>query len=397
MSQVFTVADVVARMGDWVSNYSTGQVTTAIQIRAVDHSVNLLKRMLGFPQDEVKTTFWYTSSNFFYNTPSDFQDPIGLYFDQSTLNNPRFGARWEYRPYTELMVRTGNYPSTPNMYSVTTVNGTNQVMLLGSNTQAGATLDTLSAINNWTVANGASALAIDPNNYPVNFGITGQSLKFTGAAYGTNPISSITNPSVIYSIPNLVADNVFLNLYVMSSSANITSYTLKLTTDAGDYYTFTATTDYLGATFTTSTFQKITWKGSQAVITGVPNPLVIKTATVSANVNSSYTGGTFWVSTLSYVFPDLMDLYYYSTIKGTDVNGNPISKFSALTDGMSYDYDFIEPIALRAAFYAMPSLRADPAFMQLYKSEFTDFVRLYSRSHPKQRGRNDRTRTRLSR
>lgn len=394
----FSVQEVLNRVGDWVSNYSTGNFTTDAKVRAVDHAVNYLKRMLGFPQDEKKTTFSYLSSTFFYSCPSDFQDPIGLFFDAPTKNIPQYGSKWEYRPYIELMSRTGNFPATPNMWSITTVNGSTQLMLLGNNTQPGGTLDPLSAVNAWKATAGASALAVDTNNFPTNFNLSGSSLKFTAAAYASNHAAGITNTSVNYSINNLISANGYVEFYTMLSSNALTSITLTLQTSTGNKYDFTATTDYIGAAFGTSTWQKIAFPGSSAVITGSPTSLNLTTATITYNLAPTYAGGTIWLNYLFYLFPDTMDLYYYSTNKGTDVNGATITKaYTNVTDTIAYDYDFIEPIALRAAFYLQPSLRADVSYMSAYKSEFTDFVKLYSRSHPKNRTRNDHTRTRLSR
>lgn len=393
----FTVQDVLNRVGDWLSNYNVGTVTTDSKIRAVDHAVNYLKRMLGFPQDEVKTTFYYLSNNFFYALPTDFQDPIGLFYDSNFKNIPRYGPKWEYRPYQELMGRTGNYPATTNQWSITTVNGSNQVMLLGTNVNPGGTLDTLSAVNSWTATGGASALAQDVNNFPSNFGLTGSSLKFTAASHASHATSGIQNLTVNYSINNLISDDGHVEFYTMMSSNLVTSITLVLTTSTGNNFSFTETADYNGNAFETSTWQKISFAGTDAVITGSPSSLNIKNVSITYNLASGYTGGTFWVNDLYYVFPDLMDLYYYSTKKGTDINGATIYQYTAVTDNIPYDFDFIEPIALRAAYYLNPSLRQDPAWAQMYSSEFTNFVKLYSRSHKKIRTRNDATRHRLSR
>lgn len=389
-----TVNDAVLRIGDWSSNYSVGQANTDAKIRSVDHAVNYLKRLLGFPEDEVKTTFKYLANNFFYGTPDDFQDPIGLFYDSNYKNIPRYGPKWEYRPYVELMGATGIYQASTNKWSVTTVNGSTQLMLLGSNVNPGGTLDTLSSVNSWKTTGSVSGLAQDINNYPANFGLTGSSLKFvTGISGGTG---GITNTHVNYSINNLVSADGHIEFYVMLSQTNISSVSVTLQTSTGNYYTLTQTTDYNGNPFVASQWMKLSFPASTAVITGSPSSLLITSATLSFAFTSD-PATTIWVNDLYYVFPDVMDLYYYSTNKGTDVNGTPISTYTALTDNIPYADDFIELIALRAAYYIAPSLRADVNFMQVYKTEFTDFVKTWSRSHPKIRTRNDRTRTRLSR
>lgn len=393
----FLVSDVLNRAGDWVGNYSTGQTTTDTKVRAVDFAVNFLKRTLGLPQDEVKSTFSYVANNFFYDAPSDFADVIGLFYNSTNKNIPIYGQKWEYRPYQEIMGQTGRFPANPNMWSITTTNGATQLMLLGNNTQAGGILDPLSAVNAWKVKNGASNLAVDSNNFPSNFGLTGSSLKFTAASYATNHTASMYNQNIIYSIPNLVASDGTIQFYTMMSSNAVTSITLTLRTDSSDYYTFTATSDVDGNAFEASTFQRISFPGASAVITGSPSSLNLTYAQIDFNLASGYTGGTFWVNTLYDIFPDTMNLIYYSKNKGTDASGNTITQFTSTTDQLYYDYDFIEPLALIAAGYLMPSLRGDVNYRQMYKMEVMDMIRNYSRQHPRIRTRNDRTRTRLSR
>lgn len=395
MAYTFQVQDVVNRMGDWLGNYSTGQATTTAQIRAVDYAVNILKRQLGFPQDELKTTFNYSADTFFYTLPTDFQDPIGLFFDANVKNFAVRPNKWEYRPYQELFGRTGNYPALSNMWTVTSVNGSWQAMLLGNNTQPGGTLDTLSAVNSWKATDGATSLTTDSNNFPSSFNLNGPSLTYTAPSFASNSVSSITNSAVNYSILNMVANNTYFYVYMMTGDSHITNVQLALYTNSTNYYTYTATTDYLGAAFSASTWQKIQF--TTPVLTGTPSSTNITKAKLTVNSASGFAGASIWFNTLYYIVPDKMDLYYYTQNKGTNASGTTITKYSALSDQISYDYDFLEPIALIGAGYLQPQLRADVAYMQMYKQNVTQLIQLYSRSHPKIRTRNDRTRTRIAR
>lgn len=387
----FTVQDVLNRTGDWVSNYSTGQVTQAAKIRAVDYSVNHLKRLLGFPQDEVKSTFLYTSDNLYYPCPSDFQEVIGLFYDSQKANFPMFGRAWQYRPYQEILRMTGQYPGTANWFSHTTINGSHQIIMLGTNQMGGQLIESFDS-NVYTASGDANSATND-----TNFKYQGSaSEKFT-LTYSTGT-ATLTSPTVFWDFTSTVNNSGFFNLYVYFPSTNVTNVKFQFGSSPTNYYTQTVTQNANGQSWQLNTWNKLTFATSSAVPTGTPVLTNINFFKIIFTIPSNFgTVAGFHVDDLYTTIPDLMDLVYYSTNKGTNLAGSTISQFTAITDSMSYDYDFIEPLAMDAALYLQPSLRSDFNFMQLYKQNYMEFVRLYSRTHPKIRTQNDRTRTRLSR
>lgn len=362
-----------------------------MKIRAIDSAINYLKNALSFPLDEKKYQFLYSSDNFYYSAPSDFQEALGMFYDDSTKNFPQQGLRWEYRPYQELLVRTGQYPGVSNQWSHTTINGSDQIMMLGTNQFPGQMLETFDSVL-WPASGDASAAATDSNTYYQGTA----SEKFT-LTYSTGT-GTLTSPTVFWNFTQLVRLLGFINIWVYFPSTNVTSLSFLFQSSAGNSYSMTATTAADGTPWTINAWNKVTFKVGNATIAGTPNLLNINKFVLSFTIPSNFgTVAGFRIDELYTVYPDLMDLIYTSNLKGTDANGNPISTLSALTDNVGYSADFIEPIALYAALYALPQLRADINFMQIYRSQLMDMMKLWGRRWPRKRIENNRARSRLGR
>jgi hypothetical protein len=386
-----SVNDAILRMSDLLGNYSSGQVNTDMKVRAIDSAVNYLKNILSFPQDETKYSFLYSSDNFYYPMPSDFQEALGLFYNSPRSNFPQQGLRWDYRPYQELLVRTGTYPSVGNMWSHAPFNGLDQIMMLGTNQQPGQIIETFNNVV-WTASGDASGAATDANT----FYQSNASEKFN-LAYSTGT-GTLTSPTVFWNFTQVVKSLGFFNVYVYFPSTNVTSVTFNFQSSAGNSYSMVATTQADGTPWTVNAWNKITFKLSDATVAGTPNLQNINQLSLSFAIPSNFGSvQNFRVDDMFVTYPDLMDFIYMTNIKGKDVSGTPISVLTALTDTLNYTFDFIEPIALYGALYAQPQLRGDPAFMQLYKANFMEVVKAWSRRWPKKRNANNRPRTRLGR
>lgn len=387
----FSVQQVVDRVGDYVGNYSTGQSTTAQKIRGVDFSVNYLKNMLGFPQDETKYEFLYFSSNFFYSAPTDYQEALGLYYDIAGNNFPQEGARWDYRPYQELLVKQGQWPGVPNAWSMTNINGSNQMMLLGTNRMPGQLIESFDN-NVWTASGDASAAATDHNVY-----IQGSGSESFTLTYGTGT-ATLTSNVVYWNFYPLILNLGYFGLEVYFPSTNVTNVKVIFQSSPGNSYTMTATTNSDGDAWQLNAWNKLYFPTSGATITGSPVLTNINQIKIQFTIPSNFGSvPLFRVDDLYTVFPDTMDLIYTTNSKGTNAAGATISILTALTDTIKYDYDFIEPIALQSAMYIMPQLRTDPAFMQMYNQQFVQMVKLWARRWPKKRTASNFFRTRLGR
>ncbi len=390
----FTVNDVILRASDYVANYSTGQSTTPQKIRAVDASVNYIKRLLGFPQDERKASFLYTSDNFYYNLSTiapDYQEPIGLYYDDPRKNNPKEGRAWEYRPYTELLPQTGNWPNLNNQWSTTPINGSWQLLLLGSNQLSGQMLETFDQ-NVWSASGDASNAHTD-----VNIKYQGVASEAFNITYSTGQ-AILTSNSVNWDFITVIQNQAFFNAYAYFPSTNVTSVEFRFQSSAGNYYSMVSTTKSDGTAWTLNQWNKITWSTSGATIVGSPNIQNINELQIIFNIPVGFgTVPNFRIDDLYYIYPDLMDFIYSSNIKGTNSAGSPISTYTSITDIITYDDDFIEPISLYTALYIQPQLRANPQWYQMYQQNFMQFIKTYARSWPKKRLSNNYSRAKLQR
>jgi len=85
----------------------------------------------------------------------------------------------------------------------------------------------------------------------------------------------------------------------------------------------------------------------------------------------------------------LMDLVYYSSIKGTDSTGaTSKTQLTEVTDKLAIGEmfeDFIDPIARRAALAIVPQLRGDSQWYGVYNQEWTEMMKTLGRSFPRKR------------
>lgn len=387
-----TVNDVILRAQDHLANYSTGQVNTDMKIRGVDAAINYLKNVISFPFDTKKYRFYYSADNFYYNCPSDFQEAQGLYYDDATKNFPQQGMKWDYRPDEEILVKTGQFPTVGNYWSHTTVNGTHQILMLGQNQQNGQVLETFNTVL-WTPSGDANTATTDTTTYYL--GTASEKFNIT---YSTG-VATLTSPTVYWNFTSLVQYQGNINLYLYMPSTSVTSVTFNFQSSSGNSYSMTATAQADGTAWQLNQWNKLTFPISSATITGTPVLTNINQLSISINVPNTFGSvAGFRVDNLYTVYPDYMDLIYMSNTKATDgITGASKSIITATTDILPYDNDWIEPIALYTALYAMPQLNSDLNFMSMYRANFTDILKVWSRRSPRRRTENNRPRTRMGR
>lgn len=375
--------DVITRIEDWASSYSVGQSTQDQKVRAVDFATNVLFQKLGYNQDVY--TFKYFQDTIFYDLPSTFKEYIALSYHD--VNDNVTMGQWSYRPYQEIArITNGGYGNFAGITSAHT--GSKQIAMIGTNLCQGATLDSFDDTL-WTASGDASGIAFDYN------------IKVQGSASQKFTITQSTNTATIsrtvqWDFTSLHEKGGALKVYTFLPSTTLTNIKVKYGTDASNYYTITVTDNADGSDWTINDWNLLGFMTDDKVITGSPDETDITFIQIIYTLGVGF--GTVpnvrldWLYTS---FPDEMDLLHYTNIKGTDADGDDISKITATTDNINLEDDFIEPLALKATLYVFPQLRGDVNFMEIYKQDYTDMLKTWGRSRPRIRNQNDYSSARL--
>src|SRR5574343_585367 len=117
-----TVQDILDSLGDYVGNYHTGTEDPNAKIRAVNRSIEYMKRRLGLPSDETIQSFYFSVDQIFYPVNSAFDESIQLLYNDYSLNTT--DREWNFYSYPEVLKISGQ-PRNPR-YSFTTINGLKQ-------------------------------------------------------------------------------------------------------------------------------------------------------------------------------------------------------------------------------------------------------------------------------
>ena len=84
-----------------------------------------------------------------------------------------------------------------------------------------------------------------------------------------------------------------------------------------------------------------------------------------------------------------MNLVYYSQYKGTDSTGSVqkiiLDSLTDLPNFMQFFPDFINMVALRAAYILMPQLSADKDFMDMYRRDYIENLKDLGKIYPRKR------------
>lgn len=384
------VQDVILQMGDRVGNASVGQATTEQKIRAIDSAVNYLRRRIGLPTYERKFEFQFASDVPYNDCPDDFQESLALVYDDANNNTP--ANFWDYRPYRELLTKTGVWPASNKWAHLTANTGSHQLLLLGNNIKQGSTIETFDNTL-WTASGDASGIALDTITK-----VQGSaSQKFT-ITHNTG-VSTLTSPAVGFDFRALHENRGVFRYYpFIPTTTGLTNLQIRYQSSTGNYYTITATTTANGEAFSANEFNFVSFPTASAVATGSPNLASINQIQIIWNTAVGFgTQASCRVDWLYTIVPDDMNLIYLTKYKGQNSTGTEITTLTAVDDEINLDDDYIEPIAIKAAMYLWPQLQGDLNFMQMYQSEFMDVMRAWARQWPKSRLENNFSRTQLRR
>lgn len=392
------------QVNDYISNYTVGNVDQSQRFRAMNRAIEDVHRRLGLTCDETIFNFLYVQDNMFTNLPVDYDEPILLYYVNNSYN---IGgqAGWQWNQYTRLLQNSGQggnlgygfgYPLSAygqKLFSSTNINGMKQLIQLGSNIIQGSIINPYNTLNLTTGTGDATTLAVD-NNVWIN---TGGSISFTiDPTRGFGYAGILTTGFGLMTVQQALQNSAIYKVYSWLPTTNISAIELILTSSTGNYYTFTASVQDDSLPFVNSTLNSI-WNRTQypwglASITGSPNSQQITSYEIRYIEGPSFGSVAipfFRIDDFYLVYPDNMNLVYYSQYKGTDETGTIqkiiLNSLTDLPNFMQFFPDFIHPIALRAALLLMPQLSMDKDFMTMYKSDYDDWIRDVGRIYPRKR------------
>ncbi len=387
---------------DYISNYTVGNIDDSNRIRALNRAIEDVHRVLGLTCDETIFNFLYSQDNMFTNLPVDYDEPILLYYVNQKYN---LGGQsgWKWNQYTRLLQSTGigggqgwgaGYPLTAmgqKSYSSTNVNGKKQLVQLGSNVIQGNIINAFNTLNLISGTGDATNLAVD-NNFFIN---GGGSISFTiDPTLGFGYAGILTSGFGIMSVQQAISNNGIYKVYSYLQSLDISNIELILTSATGTF-TFSATTQDSSIPFTLQSWFKTQYPWNLVSISGSPNSQEI-TSYEFRYVEGPGFGTTpidfFRINDFYLVFPDNMNLVYYSQYKGTNADGTVqkiiLDDLSDLPNFMQFFPDFVNMIALRAAYILMPQLSADKDFMEMYRRDYIEQLKDLGKIYPRKRSVN---------
>lgn len=376
----FSLNDVLNLTNDYLGNYTTGTIETAQKYRAINRSIEYIKRRLGLPSDETYQTIQFSADQIYYDLNADVDEVFLIKYNNDFYNTPTYF--WDYMSDTDILKRAGD--NLDKRWAITNINGRKQIVLIGSNIRAGDTIDSMEAVGDWVVANDASALVLDTN---IRYS-GGGSLKAT-VTYSSGAVT-FRNTNLNLDFQTLFENSGMIKFWCRSTSANITNFILRIYTDSSNYKTITVTTDDAGNAFVANSFFKVGFQVDDSVATlGTLDTSTITRIDIEATIPSGFSSGSMWIDDVFTTIPDDIDVGYYSSNKGTDSTGaTNKTTLDTTTDlvgiGSMYD-DFIDIIARKAALNLYPQLKGDKDFYTVFVSEFNDTMRTLSRTFPRKR------------
>lgn len=382
------VQDILNRLNDLVANYTTGSVDLGNRMRAINSAIEYIKRRMTLPSDEVIQKISFTQDNMYYNLNSDFNEGLFVFYDDPTLNFP--GNNWNYAPYGDILRMSGRQFSNQNYFSWTPINGKMQLMLFGRNLNQGQTLNTFDSISNpaTIVSNDAENPRIDNNIYKEGSGSLAFDIDPSLTGSGMATVKFTTN----FDFTKVLQNSGLFKLWVWLASTNISEIILTLYTDASDYYILTASAFDDASAFSTGldTWKKVQFSFTGSSVVGSPAISNITSMQIDFVLGAGFTiTDGFRIDDLYTVFPDLMDLVYLTSYKGTDTTGATSKIF--LTDPAdipafgNFVPDMIDVVAYRAAIILVPQILSNAEFRQMYIAESEEVMKVVGKSWPRKR------------
>lgn len=277
----------------------SGSVDMAtVGFRAINSTLQIWNEVHDWPWTIKTVNFNYNPGIYTYTVASDFKFPLTL---QPFKPNTGSGNSTLVSP---LKFPTSLYSQ---RFAVSIVDGVQYLMVKGLDGN-NATINNATAYNENGTWIGATAISnVGTNNYEgytwpssVSFDYSGTSGTLTNSTMTAIDLTAFRNRS-----------NLYIDIY-FPTVTSITSVSLKWGTDSSNYYTVTATTDYVGRAFIVGWNRvKFTWSSPTTVGTPTVTSIAYLQMTLAYSVDPAATGFYFQNVFISENVP--LKLTYYST------------------------------------------------------------------------------------
>lgn len=394
-----TLFPAFQQMNDYISNYTDGNIDTGNRMRALNRAIEDIHRRLGLTCDETIFNFLYSQDNMFTDLPIDYDEPILLYYVNKNFNLGQQSG-WNWVQYTKILQSNGiggqgswgsGYPLSPfgqKSFSSTLINKKKQLIQIGSNIIQGGIINPYNTLNLITGTGDAINLAVD-NNIWIN---TGGSISFTiDPTLGFGYAGIKTTGFGLMSVQQAIQNNGIYKVYSYLQSLDISEIQLILTSATGSF-TFSATTQDDSTPFELQSWFKTQYPWNLVSISGSPNSQEI-TSYEFRYVEGPGFGVTpidfFRIDDFYLSYPDNMNLVYYSQYKGTNADGTVqkiiLDDLSDLPTFMQFFPDFVNLVALQAAYILYPQIAGDKDFMKMYKEDYIEQMKDLGKVYPRKR------------
>lgn len=255
---------------------------------AIARTVRAVCSRLNVPQ----TTGRYNIS--IYDGVIDYLAPTNIFgsylIDIQPQGSPRNIADYVYKKYLVDFDRTKDYLFNGTQITFDARNGVDIMRVKSVKPQPRIELDPMDDTTGWVVSGSASGLTRDENIYFKNS--ASLRMLLTGASTGT-----LTKTISRVDLTSYVGVGVVF-LAIMTPASGLSSMSIKIGTDASNYYTVSNTTGMLGA-WQTGEWTVVALDLAQATTVGTPTPtntVYAQINAVHANTLTNFRIGDFWIS-----------------------------------------------------------------------------------------------------
>lgn len=251
----------VSSLKDGVAGLLTGTSINNVTnvYNALERALRVLLQKVSIPEAMAASTLTVYDGVYDYISPSNIFG--GALRDIRQIGVSRNDWDYVYRKPIEMFDRTK--AELPNGIQVTfeRVGAIDLMRLVNTRSKPRVNLDPMSVTTGWTLGGAGTNLQQDTTNYYES----PASLRFTVTGNSTTTLTKTITSQNLTTYAGVGV--VFLALQIPSTS--LTSVTMKIGSDASNYYSVTSTSSTLG-TFSTGDFMLIPFDLSTATTTGIP-------------------------------------------------------------------------------------------------------------------------------